>query len=96
MIPTHNDDVVREFDAIGKYRVRLLRDKGRLFLDIREYLDEETYKGFTRRGVRLFGAEIEQLEMVAGDAFVEWMKASALVQGGESPEVSNGPEKAKP
>lgn len=47
------DNVVREFSAIGKYRVRILKtDKGEL-LDIREYISCKEFEGFTRRGIRL-------------------------------------------
>jgi hypothetical protein len=47
--------VIREFPDIGKYKVRLLQKStrdARLILDIREYADSPTFKGFTRRGVR--------------------------------------------
>lgn len=43
--------------AGGKYKVRVIRDTGkdrRVALDIREYVDRPGFKGFTRRGVRLF------------------------------------------
>lgn len=47
------DNVVREFNPIGKYRVRLLEtDKGRV-LDIREYIQDSSFEGYTRRGIRL-------------------------------------------
>ena len=48
--------VIREFPDIGKYKVRLLQKStrdARLILDIREYADSPTFKGFTRRGVRI-------------------------------------------
>ena len=58
------DEVLREFPAIGKYRVRLLKRprKGTPVLDLREYVSAESFEGFTRRGVS-FGhrAELEQL-----------------------------------
>lgn len=47
------DKVSREFNAIGKYRIRLLdTDKGHV-LDIREYIKDDRFEGFTRRGIRL-------------------------------------------
>lgn len=45
--------VVRELGEIGKYRVRLVRDRGRLVLDIREYVKGANFEGFTRKGIRL-------------------------------------------
>jgi hypothetical protein len=48
------DNVVREYANIGKYRVRLLAtDNGHQVLDIREYIQDQSFQGFTRRGIRL-------------------------------------------
>jgi len=47
------DSVVRELNPIGKYRIRILAtDKGQV-LDIREYIQDSSFEGFTRRGIRL-------------------------------------------
>ena len=49
------EDVIREFPPIGKYRIRLVaqpKTQTRT-LDIREYVSNETFEGFTRRGIRL-------------------------------------------
>lgn len=46
------EEVLREFAPIGKYRVRLVRLRDRVFLDIREYVAGESFEGFTRRGIR--------------------------------------------
>lgn len=54
--PTSNERVVRDYGAVGKYRVRLLEPKlqpGALVVDVREYVDDEAFRGFTRRGVRI-------------------------------------------
>jgi hypothetical protein len=53
--PSRQEEVIREFPPIGKYRIRLLahpktREKS---LDLREYVSSETFEGFTRRGIRL-------------------------------------------
>jgi len=55
--------LVREFPAIGKYRVRVTRKAdGPQNLDIREYVSAANFEGFTRRGVRFMNrAELEQL-----------------------------------
>jgi hypothetical protein len=47
------ETVVREFAPVGRYRVRLLDDpkRGRS-LDVREFVDNQTFSGFTRRGCR--------------------------------------------
>ena len=51
------EEVLREFTPLGKYRVRLLRDPRRPaadpVLDIREYVNADTFEGFTRRGIRI-------------------------------------------
>jgi hypothetical protein len=52
-----NEEVLREFPPLGKYRIRLVRNPRRPgegpTLDIREYISSETFEGFTRRGIRL-------------------------------------------
>jgi hypothetical protein len=57
------DEVLREFHAIGKYRVRVIKAKSGTALDIREYISGEGgFEGFTRRGVRLSDrAQLESL-----------------------------------
>lgn len=57
--------LVKEFPALGKYRVRVVKgtkpDAPR-FLDIREYAKSAEFEGFTRRGVRI--ALPDQLEVL--------------------------------
>ncbi len=64
------EDVLREYPAIGKYRIRVLKKGERPpQLDLREYVTSEKFEGFTRRGVRLTGpAELAQLMTVLRDA----------------------------
>ena len=48
--------VVREFQQIGRYRVRLVRESKEgspLHLDVREYAVGANFQGFTRKGIRL-------------------------------------------
>jgi hypothetical protein len=51
------EEVVREFAPLGKYRVRLLRNpkhpQTEPSLDIREFVNNDRFEGFTRRGIRL-------------------------------------------
>ena len=59
--------------ADNKYRVRVLRKesgKGTVTsLDIREYVDAETFSGFTRRGIRLTDVQsINSLRDALSDA----------------------------
>lgn len=58
----HEPKTLREFPGVGRYRVRILRSatrrdpsSGHVMLDIREYLETESYTGWTRRGIRLYG-----------------------------------------
>ena len=66
----YTEEVVREFPAIGKYRIRVMKKGDKPpSLDMREYVSSPTFEGFTRRGVRLAGrAEMEQLLAVLKDA----------------------------
>lgn len=54
-----HEDVIQEYPAIGKYRIRLVQStkddgtKRTPALDIREYVTQEGFEGFTRRGIRL-------------------------------------------
>jgi hypothetical protein len=49
------EDVIREWPPVGKYRIRLVAQPKTQTktLDIREYVSNETFEGFTRRGIRL-------------------------------------------
>ena len=63
------EEVLREFDPLGKYRVRLLIDPSKAgaqpTLDIREYVSSQTFEGFTRRGIRISAkAEMDALREV--------------------------------
>jgi hypothetical protein len=47
--------VCHEFPAVGKYRVRLVKEdlKAPVALDVREYIKGREFQGFTRRGIKL-------------------------------------------
>jgi hypothetical protein len=63
MAGTREDTVIKAFPPIGKYRIRLLQDaKGNEALDIREYIEADSFEGFTRRGIRL---DLEQSAFLA-------------------------------
>lgn len=67
-----NEEVLREFPPVGRYRVRLTRNPRRPLdppaLDIREYIRSDTFEGFTRRGIRLASrADLEMLRDVLTD-----------------------------
>ena len=72
--------IVREFPAIGKYRVRLVKSsagpKASTVLDVREYAKGPSFEGFTRRGIRLATAAEAQalreaLEVIERDALLK-------------------------
>ncbi len=50
------ETVVKELPPVGKYRVRILEGARGRVCDIREWVESETFSGFTRRGVRLTDA----------------------------------------
>lgn len=63
------EEVLKEFQPIGKYRIRLMRDPERPGespnLDIREYISSRDFEGFTRRGIKLTAkADIDLLRCV--------------------------------
>ncbi len=60
------DEVIKEFPALGRYRVRVLKSsRGAKALDIREYVNAEKFEGFTRRGIRLSaGDDCEKLKNI--------------------------------
>jgi hypothetical protein len=61
------EDVLREFPPIGRYRVRLVKNKRSSdpVLDIREYVKGAEFEGFTRRGIRISArAEMDLLRDV--------------------------------
>ena len=64
------DNVLREFNPISKYRVRLLQDtKGNEALDIREFVQKDQFSGYTRRGIRLTDrAQMDQLRDILTEA----------------------------
>ena len=69
------DEVIHEYPACGRYRIRVLRTSVRgvtqTAIDIREYVVSETFEGFTRRGVRLPDIEhINRLRDCLADAVV--------------------------
>jgi hypothetical protein len=62
--------VVKEFPPLGKYRVRILEHPKthQKVLDIREFVSNDSFSGYTRRGIRLSDkAQIDLLRDVLGD-----------------------------
>lgn len=57
MVMKTPQEVVMEFEPLGKYKVRLVKEGMRVILDIREYIESETFTGFTRKGIRLSTTE---------------------------------------
>lgn len=57
-----NLEVLREYPPIGKYRIRLIGSRDPLlpdpgYLEIREYVSNDAFEGFTRNGVEIKGIE---------------------------------------
>lgn len=68
--PPGQEEVIREFPPVGKYRIRLLaRPKTKeKALDLREFVCSETFEGFTRRGIRLIDrAQVELLRDILSE-----------------------------
>ncbi len=71
------DEVLQEFPAVGKYRIRLVKrpKKDAAVLDIREYVSSESFEGFTRRGITILSkTQAETLLTVLGEV----LKGEAL------------------
>ncbi len=62
------DNVVKEYANIGKYKVRLIQTNSHQAIDIREYVENEQFTGFTRRGVRIIvGADTIALQNILSE-----------------------------
>ena len=72
------DNVIKEFDKVGKYRVRLLHPRENpeaVVLDVREFLKLEGrgFEGFTRRGIHLRSlSDALLLSTILQDVVREW------------------------
>lgn len=72
-----SEEVLKEYPAVGKYRVRLVRTRNGAFFDVREYISGESFEGFTRRGIRLAGPEeIRLLAEQLKQAEADWPKGN--------------------
>lgn len=77
------DQVLREFPAIGKYRVRILKGSKGVALDVREYISADTFEGFTRKGIRLSSrAEVEQLLHSLNESMEHFTAPAGATAGG--------------
>jgi hypothetical protein len=76
------DEVLREFPPVGRYRVRLVANRkrnGEPVLDIREYVKGAEFEGFTRRGIRLSSrADLDLLR----DVLKEVLEQAGLAKAG--------------
>lgn len=66
----------------GQLRARIVKRKGKSFLDIREYHEGQTFNGWTKRGLRLSGIELRVLEDIIADA-KERLVQNATARGEE-------------
>lgn len=59
-VPQQQDKVLAEYPPIGKYKIRLIEGARGKVLDIREFIQTDSFSGYTRRGVRLqYPADVE-------------------------------------
>jgi hypothetical protein len=92
-----NVETVHEYSAIsvwntpvltGSLRARIVRRKGKKYLDLREWHKGPDFEGWTKRGLRFSASELRVLEGIIADAKVrlnaepgtkdtaQWPKAS--------------------
>jgi hypothetical protein len=78
-----NEEVIREFTPLGKYRVRLRRNLRRPsevpVLGIREYVSAKTFEGFTRRGIRI--GDRAQMDLLR-DTLLQVLEAGGFAKPG--------------
>lgn len=68
--------VIKEFEPLRHMRVRIVKNqKGKVFLDIREFIDNDEYTGFTRKGIRLNYDDVQYLMRELESIFMEMDKA---------------------
>ncbi len=68
------ETVIRELAPVGRYRVRILEGARGRVCDIREWVESETFSGYTRKGIRL--ADPAQVGLLR-DVLAEALKAFA-------------------
>jgi hypothetical protein len=67
--PQEQDKVLAEYPPIGKYKIRLIEGTKGKVLDVREFIQTDSFSGYTRRGVRLqYPADVEALAKSLADA----------------------------
>jgi len=61
-------EVLREWPPIGRYRIRLIARPGKeTVLDIREYVEGESFEGFTRRGIAIALDDVSKLNGIVSE-----------------------------
>jgi len=75
-VQPHQDEVLKELPAIGKLRVRVLKGRSGKVLDIREYVQSDSFEGFTRRGIRMSPDHVADLQKILPEA-AELLKEKA-------------------
>jgi hypothetical protein len=66
MVAGRKEIVIKEFEALReigseRLRVRVVRAGERISVDVRQYVDQPDFVGFTRRGLRLSSEEFAAL-----------------------------------
>lgn len=79
------EDIVLEFAPITKYRVRVLNGPQGRVLDVREYISNRDWEGYTRRGIRL--TDRDQVGLLKD--ILESLLQSDLLQS-QTPESQHG------
>jgi hypothetical protein len=75
------ETVVMELAPVGRYRVRILEGARGRVLDIREWIESETFSGYTRRGIRLSDpAQVGLLRDVLSEALKAFAPAPPVKQ----------------
>jgi hypothetical protein len=61
------ENVTKEFEPVGERRIRIIDNRA---IDIREYVEADTFTGFTRKGIRVNREEAKQI-VKAMQAFID-------------------------
>ena len=73
------EEVVAELPQLGRFKVRIVKNGTGCRLDIREWIENEDYVGFTRKGIRLKPSEVVQLieSLQSQSESIEFLKSAA-------------------
>jgi hypothetical protein len=85
------ENITKEFEPVGERRIRIIDNRA---IDIREYVEAESFTGFTRKGIRVNREEAKQI-VAAMTEFIASGEVSPGYIAREAEFKARGPEVEK-